>query len=169
MNEEQMIDLVKERMELIKQKGIKESLPNSNGLLVHVIPQNLLVESPLDFNNPNLNHEFILKHSFRRFSDLDSTFEKLNDGILGYTPDRQYYISFNNGLVETYKHPIEISNNFGSEFDYIKVDNVFFQIRNTLDATKLIYDKIFKCIPPFYVFVTFLGIRGTYFYSLDKK
>lgn len=169
MNEEQMKDFVKSRIELINNGSIKDSLAPKNGLLVHIIPSILEVGNIINWTDKKLNHEFIIKHSFRKFSDLDSTFDNLGDRILGYTPRRILFNCFQSGIIETYKHPLDISNLSGSDLPSIKVDNIFYQIRNTLEAAKNVHEKIFKSNPPYYIFITCVGISGTYFYSLDKK
>ncbi len=167
MTEEQMKDFVTQRIELIENKGIKENLPNGNGLLINFIPENLIDQNLINWKDKK--HPFIIKHAFRRMSDLTTIYEDLGTEILGYTPDREYFICFQNGIIETYKHPLEIQNSLNRGFDYIKVDNIFYQVRDTLDASKTVHQKIYKSIPPYYIFITFIGVTGTSFYSLDKK
>ena len=167
ITKKEMKNFVSERIKLIEDRGIKKNLLDKNGLLINIIPENRIDQNLINWKDEN--HQFTIKHAFRRLSDLTTIYEDKGTEILGYTPDREYFICFQNGIIETYRHPLEVQNNLNRNYDYIKVDNIFYQVRDTLEAFKTMHQKTYKLIPPYYIFITFLGVKGTYFYSLDKK
>jgi hypothetical protein len=167
--EEEMIEYVSGRIELIEKGELHESIPKKNGVLVHVIPQNMDGLIPFDIEDDKKNDRFEINYAFRSFSDLDAVFENNEVGIFSYIENRGFYSCFQNGIVETYRSPIAIPNQLAGGMQQIKVDNIFYQIRSTLDAAKAVHQKIFKSKPPYFVFITLIGVGGTYLYSIDKN
>ena len=168
MNIEQMNDFIAERINLIKDNKIKEKLPNQNGLLIHIIPEKLIEENLIDWSKER--HQNILKNdAFKRLSGINTNYEDLGNRILGYSPDKKYFICFQNGIVETYKIPLKRSKISNQNHEFINVDNIFFQVLKTMEAAKITHQKILKPMPTYYIFITFLGIKNTYLYSFDNK
>jgi hypothetical protein len=167
MNIDEMKEFVNQRIDSVEKKDVNEGLVNTNGILIHFIPENLLDGNPLDWNNGD--HKFKIKHSFRRLSGLDTQYSDLGDKILSYTPNNEYYICFQNGITETFRHPIENQNSLDGRFNYIKVENLFYAIRDFIEASKAVHDKLYKTIPPYHIFISLLGIQGAYFASFDKN
>lgn len=168
MTVEKMKEFVGSRIDLISKGQIHDKIPKINGVLVHVIPQNQELCKPIDWNNDDANHKFILKNSFRRFSDLKSIYIENADGILSVNPDREFYYCFHNGIIETFRSPISVENQFVQDGMQLKIDNIFYQIGDTLDAAKNVHEKIYKSSPPYYIFVTLLGVGGALIYSVDR-
>jgi len=166
MNIEQMKTFVAERIKLIDDKGIKENLSNQNGLLIHVIPENLVKQNLIDRSNES--HKKIINEAFRRLSKVNTIYEDLESGIFGYSPNEKYFMCFQNGIIETYQPPI-IKRNFRNKSDCIRIDDTFFKIADTLNATQNIHQEIFKSSPPYYIFITFLGVQNTYIEFLYKE
>jgi hypothetical protein len=167
MTQEEMTAFVGQRIESVKTKEVNPKLNNINGILLHFISDNLLDTNPIDWTNKD--HTFKVTHSFRRFSELDTVHSDLGDRIVGYTPDREYYICFQNGIIEVFKGPIETQNSLNRQVDYTNIDHLFYAIRNFMDASQAIHKKLFKTIPPYNVFITLIGVGGTYFASFYKN
>ncbi len=168
MTEDQMIQFIDQRIDLISSGKIHEKIPQTNGVLVHIIPEDQKGCSPIDWNNAQSKHQQTIKHAFRRFSDLKSKYIELPDGILSVNPDREYYFCSHIGIVETYISPISIDNLRLKNLTQLKIDNIFYQIRNTLDAAKIIHNRIYNSNSSYKIYVTLLGIGGTIVYSIDK-
>lgn len=171
MTLKEMNDFVNSRIESIENKEIDQNLFNLNGTLIQFIPENLINTSPLNWNNTNQKN--LIKGAFRRLSSLETNYSDSNNGIVGYTPNNEYFICFKNGIIETFKYPIIIENTFkvniGKDFQYIKVENLFYVIRDFIDACKIVQDKIYQSIPSYYIFISLVGVKGVYFSSLDKN
>ena len=167
MTEKQMKDFIKERINLIENNGIKENFSNQNGLLIHIIPGNLIDKNLIKWSEEK--HQDIIKRAFKKIIEIETIYEDLDTGILGYTPDKKYFMCFQNGIVETYKHPLKSKNTLDRDFDFIKIDNIFYPISNTLESSKIVYQEILQSTPPYYIFITLLGVKGTYFCSYDES
>jgi len=163
-------EFISTRIKAVENKSINENLENDNGLLLHFVPETLIEEKinkPIDWANSD--HQFIIKHGFRKFSDLQTAYVDQTDRIEGYTPNSEFFNCFQNGIIEVYKSKVEIENQLGSEFNYVKVDNLFYAIRNFLEVSRVLHKKIYKTEPPYLIFISVLGITGTYFYSFDGR
>ena len=159
----EMKDFVKSRIESVENNEINGNLNNTNGILIQFIPENLIDSSPIDWDNSQQQN--LIKRAFRRLSSLETNYSDSNDQIVGYTPNNEYFICFKNGIIETYKHPIETDNSFGESYNYIKVENLFYVIRDFIDACKIVQDKIYQSIPSYYIFISLIGVKGAYFAS----
>lgn len=168
MNESEMKDFVSSRIEILERKVLNANLQNENGILIHFIPENLINNKPINWAG-NKQDQFSIKYEFRRFSDTTTIYEDKGDGILGYTPNRELFFCFQDGIIETFKGPLEINSILLPGTKYVKVDHIFYQVRDTLLACIALHKKIFNSIPPFYIYITLIGVESAYFYSLDKK
>jgi len=166
----QIKDFISDRIKAVENKTINPKLDNDSGILLHLIPETLIDTSttkPIDWTNRT--HQFAIKHGFRRFSDLETTYNEKADCIEGYTPDWKFFSCFQNGIIEIFKAKVEIENQFSSQSNYVKVDNLFYTVRDFLQVSKELHKKIYLTQPPYLIFISILGITGTYFYSLEGR
>lgn len=167
MTQEQMISFVGERINAVEQKQIKPELENKNGILLHFIPENLLSDSNINWENRD--HVFIVKRAFRRFLDTESEYTDSGDKITLYTPHGRFGTCFQNGIVEVFTSPIVTESSLDPQLSYVNVDNLYYAISNFLDATKDVHEKLYRSSAPYHVFISLLGVNNTHFSSFDKN
>ena len=167
MTQEEMKNWVTGRIELINDSGINENLPISNVILLDLFPSELCENNPIDWNDRNNKNRSI--NCFRRFTDAETEYTIHEDYSIGYTPHKEYFMLFQNGIVEVFHHPIRRETFLRPEIQYIRTENIIVEVRNFLLATRCINNRIYETNPPYYLFITLVGIHGSYFMSLDRN
>jgi|WetSurMetagenome_2_1015567.scaffolds.fasta_scaffold108794_2 hypothetical protein len=160
-------EIINNRIIEIKKGLVNPKLDSSSGILLHFLPEVLLKE--FDFNWEDRNQSNLIKREFRNFSSSETHYYKNKDGITGYTPDREYFISYKNGVIEIYKAGIERETNLDIKINYVKVDNLFYAISNFLNASTNIHKQLYKTAPPYYIFISLVNVQNTYFMSIDRN
>ncbi|MCB2408864.1 hypothetical protein [Hymenobacter lucidus] len=166
MDIEEMKNFVGQRIRSVENKEVDKDFLNNSGVLIHFIPENLLDNNVLDWSSKD--HQFKIKNSFRRLSGLEAKYTNLDDRVLSYTPNDEYYICFQNGITEAFR-PVEIRDALGYGYKFIKVDNLFYFIDDFINASKIVHDKIYKTIPSYYIFISLLDVNEVLFASFDNK
>jgi hypothetical protein len=140
-----------------------DQIPNNNGLLIHIIPEELITQNLINWENDN--HKSLIKKSFHRSPFVDTIYDNTESEIIGFIPNEQYFVCFQNGIIEIFKHPFERENSFGGEYNYVKIDDIGFLINRALNSSKKIYQSLYNYTGPYFIVITFLGVFGTCFYS----
>ena len=166
MTNEEMEAFIGGRIETISALEVNPALANTNGLLLHLIPEHFNNNNPINWNDPD--RQFKIKHAFRNFNGLDTVYSDQGH-ILGYTPNNKYFILNQTGIIEVFVNPIVIDNQFNNNLNYIIIDNVFISVHNFIEASKAVHRIIYSSLPPYYIYVSLLGIQGDYFLSRNHN
>lgn len=167
MTDQELKDFLTGRVQAIEEKQVNENLDNSNGLLLHVIPNQLSDERLVNWSEREQSNR--PKRAFRRFSDSGIVFQDYEDGYLGYTPDREYVYWLDNGIIETYVSLMVIENNLAKNADWVKVENLLRHTYNFVNASMEVYKNIYNFSPPVQFLITLIGMKGIYFQSIEKN
>ncbi len=167
MTTEGMKSFIAERIESIQQKEVNAELFSESGILLHFIPETLFDMNPIDWGNKD--HVFKIKYSFRRFSELDTIYTNSGTKIIGYSPNKEYFSCFQNGVIEVFKGPVERQNSLNRKMDYVCVDDIFYAVKDFIKASKEIHKQIYTANGHYNIFITLIGVAGTYFVSFDKN
>src|SRR4051812_187089 len=96
----QLKDFITSRITEVENKAINPKLENDNGLLLHFIPEILIDTEAKTIDWSDASQKSIIKHSFRKLSDLGTIYTDRTDRIEGYTPNGKFFNCFQNGIVE---------------------------------------------------------------------
>lgn len=124
-----------------------------------------MTSNPLNWKDDD--QRFKISHAFRRLTGMGRTYAEEEDKIICYTPNSEYFICNQNGIIETYRAGIE-RQLFGPH-SYVKVDNLFYAVSDFVDACKDVHLKVYKSRPPYFVVVSLIGVQGTYFASFKNR
>lgn len=156
MTKEEINEFILDRIHAVEKHETDINLSNSDGILLHLIPKNISTDNPADFHDNKILNK--TKSTFRKFSNLDTSYKIVDKDLLGYTPDKMYYKCSGNGIIESFRSGI-IRKDMPM-LPYIVAEDFILEINKFLEAASEIHKTIYSSNPPYYFFVTLIGIKN---------